>query len=77
MWQGAEGLEPLRGPLAVPKVVLRLGAARNFDRCAFSLSLNPPRAAVVLKARHAVLEDSILSLFDAVSEASGDISGDI
>ena len=26
---GAEGLEPLRGPLAVPKVTLRLGAAQQ------------------------------------------------
>ena len=36
---GAEGLEPLRGPLAVPKICCSLSASPNFDRYAILTSL--------------------------------------
>ena len=35
----AEGLEPLRGPLAVPKICCSLSASPNFDCCAIITSL--------------------------------------
>ena len=43
-----------RETLAVPEIRSSLFASLNFDRCAFSLSLNRPQDAVKLKAANSI-----------------------
>ena len=50
---GLKGQKDLFCPLAVPKIAFRLGAPRDFDRCASPHSLPLPPAAVARLTRHA------------------------
>ncbi len=45
-WQGQKDFQLLRSPSCGSQNCLRLGAARNFDRCAIIASLLPPPAAL-------------------------------
>ena len=61
-WQGQKDLNLLRKPSCGAQNCFCLGAASNFDRCAITVSLYPPPAALRRRcpARSACLEAQVL-----------------